>query len=132
MGIDISKIPDNELLEVLGDGDWILTLPDEYPDVVISAAMRQALYDEVAQTFVEWVMRGIEVVIEHHLDPEWDRSGSASRYQRDPLLLLIKYETLEEWLTQAYTGNSQASYVSGCGLFWDTYEKVFQERILEI
>jgi hypothetical protein len=132
MGVDISNVPAEELLEVLGDGDWILTLPEDYPDIVITADMRQKLYEEVACTFVEWVMRGIEVVIEHHLDPEWDRSGSASRYNRDPLMLLIKYETIEEWLTEAYTGNSRATYISGYGLAWDTYEKAFEEGIEEM
>jgi hypothetical protein len=129
MGVDISNIPDEKLLEVLGDGDWVLSLPDEYPDVVITAAMRQKLYDEVARTFVEWAMRGIEVEIDHSFDPEWDRSGVALRRERDPLMLLIKYETIEEWLTKANTGNSQASYMSGHGLYWDTYDDEFEQRI---
>jgi hypothetical protein len=131
MGVDISNVPEEELLEVLGDGDWILTLPEGYPDVVITAAMRQTLYDEVARTFVEWTMRGIEVEIDHSFDPEWDRSGVALRRERDPLMLLIKYETIEEWLDKAYTGNSQASYMSGHGLYWDTYGNEFDRRTQE-
>jgi hypothetical protein len=131
MGVDISNIPDEKLLEVLGDGDWVLSLPEDYPDVVITATMRQELYDEVAQTFVEWAMRGIEVEIDHSFDPEWDRSGVALRRERDPLMLLIKYETFEEWLDKAYTGNSQASYMSGHGLYWDTYGNEFDRRTQE-
>src|SRR5688572_30031576 len=122
MGIDISNIPEEKLLEVLGEGDWVLTLPEDYPDVVISQAMRQQLYDEVAHTFVEWVMGGIEIEINHNFDPEWDRSGLALRRERDSLMLLIKYETIEEWLAKAYTGNSRATYMSGHGLAWETYD----------
>jgi hypothetical protein len=131
MSVDLLRIPEEDWLKALGEGDWLLTLPKDHPDLAVSAAWRRTLADDAACKFVRWVMAGVSVEIVRDDDPPWDCSGSARRYQADPLMLLSRHQTLEEWLTSEYTGNSRASYVSGMGLFWQTYEDDLNETIAE-
>ena len=121
MAIDILNLSETDLLPTLGNGDWLIALPDNHPDMIIPAVLREQLANEAARQFVRWAIGGISVEINHHSDPPWDHSGHAYRHQTDPLVLMTRYKTLQEWLDEAYTGNSRASFVSGMGLFWDTY-----------
>jgi hypothetical protein len=43
----------------------------------------------------------------------------------------IMSETLGEWMRSQYSGNSTASYVSGCGLFHDNYQDVIEDHVQE-
>jgi hypothetical protein len=129
MGIDITKLAENQLLTVLGDGDWHLTLPTGDPDVIATAQWRQDLVEAACCWFVRWVMTGVDIEIIHDYDPPWDGSGSPRRQPADPMMLLIRHDSLDSWMTAEPTGQSRASYLSGMGLFWDTYEDQLQEEI---
>lgn len=126
MGIDITKIPNGQLLAVLGQGDWVIALPGDYPDLVVTAAWRQLLVDDTARRFVRWALRGIRYRINHDDDPPWDSSGNAERESLNTEDMLSLYETLDEWMEDELTGNSMASYVSGMGLYWQTYGEDIQ------
>lgn len=129
MGIDIAKLAENQLLAALGDGDWHLTLPTGDPDVIVTTQWRQQLVVMTCDWFVRWVIKGIDIEITHDYDPPWDESGMAQQQPADPMLLLIRHDSLDSWMTAEYTGQSTASFMSGMGLFWDTYEKQLQEEI---
>jgi hypothetical protein len=102
----------------------------------VTISWRKEIRDAAAQRFVRWVLNGVSIEIRHDLDPSWDHSGHARQYQADPLILLTRYETLQEWLDSEYTGDSTASFVSGMGLFWDTYadqiKREADERVFEL
>jgi hypothetical protein len=129
MGTDISHIPLDNLLTTLGKGDWLLTMPNSYPDLPVTAAWRQALRDDIACWFVRWVLNGILVEITYDCDPPWDCSGHVRCSHVDPAVLRTRYATLDDWLTDAYTGNSTATYDADCGLHWNTYEKNIEWEI---
>jgi hypothetical protein len=136
MGIDVLELDEDGLLPTLGTGDWLIALPDNHPDLVIAYEWRRNLHNDAARKFVRWVMGGIAIDIRHHNDPSWDQSGEAYRESVDPLLLLTRHENLQQWLDNEYTGNSRASYVSGMGLFWDTYDEDvssdIDEKVLDL
>jgi hypothetical protein len=121
MGLDITKLKEESILEQLGEGDWLIALPNNYPDLLVSRAARDELEHGIGSRFVHWVMDGVDIEINHDFDPPWDSSGLARRHQADSLMLLVRYERFEDWLENAYTGKSKASYVSGMGIFWETY-----------
>lgn len=131
MGIEMANIPEDKLLEKLGEGDWSIALPDGYPDLIVSAAWRRQLCDDAACQFVRWVLDGVHVEIVHGYDPPWDCSGIAQHHQADPLMLLVRHETLDAWLNAEYTGNSQATFMSGMGLYWETYHDDLEDSISE-
>jgi hypothetical protein len=83
----------------------------------------------VCSWFVRWVIGETQIEIVHHNDPPWDHSGEARRYHADSLMLLGRYISLDNWLTAEYIGQSTAAFVSGMGLFWETYEDKFEEEI---
>ena len=121
MGFQFEKLSPEEALRLLGDGDWAIALPEDYPDLIIPAAWRQAFYDEVGKAFIRWVLAGEVIEITHDYDPPWDYSGQSRKSRVDPMLLLTWHATLDTWLNDEYTGNSQATFTSGCGLSWETY-----------
>jgi len=129
MAIDILKVDEEELLPTLGSGGWVIALPDDYPEFVVSAEWREDWLAEAAIKFVRWVIGGESVEIRHDGDPRWDHSGQTYRYRKDPLVLLTRYHTLREWFETEYTGNSTASFESGKGLNWDTYDKDIESSI---
>jgi hypothetical protein len=117
MEIDISNMPDSELEKLPVEVDWTLTLPESYPNLIVTADWRQRIYDDTACRFVRWVMKEIRVQISHDNDPPWDSSGEAKRYSPDMKTLLELHETLEDWLTTEYTGEAEASFESGMGWY---------------
>lgn len=130
MAIDITKISAEEALKQLGNDDWHIkhSLRDN-PEFMLSKTWRQSVLDSMASLFVRWVIAGRIFEIHHDNDPAWDRSGSSKQSTVDPLLLLVKHETIGEWMEEEYTGNSVASYTSRMGLFWDTYSDEAQNHI---
>lgn len=129
MGTSLSHISEARLLETLGDGDWLLALPKGYPDLCISPVWRQELIETTACQSVRWAMNGITIGITYDYDPPWDHSGIAQRYATHPHELLARYELLEDWLTNEYTGNRHPTFTSGYGWYWHTYADELQEDI---
>lgn len=84
-------------------------------------------------TFCENILKGICYEITHEYDPPFDSSGSLVRDIMLPEDLLKKYinefNTLEEWADQVYIGHSEATYISGYGLGYPTYESEFTNQI---
>src|SRR5258708_7050603 len=131
MSIDLEELSEDQLLPMLGWGDWEITLPATYDDLIVSADWRQALCADAADTFVRWVIGGTSVNIIHNSDPPWDQSGHARPYQADPLELLARYDTFNEWMEHEYTGQSTASFMSGMGLYWDDYGDAIKQDITD-
>jgi len=120
-GIDITGLDTEEALRLLGQGDWLIVLTAGLPDVTISQTWRQSLQTFAAKQFVEWVIAGIDRKLSHDNDPPWDCSGQVKRMNADSLLLLARYTMLVDWAKNELTGHSRATFVSGMGLWWETY-----------
>ncbi len=129
--IDITQIDEDDLLKQLGQGDWVIALPPNISDLTITVQGRQAWHEIAGKLFVYWVIQGIERRISHGFDPPWDSSGSIRQSKADPLMLLARYQTLRDWAENEYTGNSIATYISGMGLDWETFEKAVSNDIEE-
>jgi hypothetical protein len=98
----------------------------------------------VAVWFAYAILYNPKYRISHDLDPPWDNSGqlyirSMSRSDIHYLTPgstdqegfdLDQYERLNGFLEE-YTGQNRASYVSGCGLFYETYDEALSEFIQE-
>lgn len=123
MALDIMSISAEEALKQLGAANWKVTGSWEQIDIItVGAEWRENTVEQIAEMFVRWVVRGQEVEISHRNDPPWDSSGERRYHHVDPLMLLTKYETLGDWMQNARTGNSTATYMSGVGLHWDFYK----------
>ncbi len=58
-------------------------------------------------------------IIDHSWDPPGDHSGLL--WQSSESINICDYATVSEFCEQVNTGNSRPSFVSGCGMFHDTY-----------
>ncbi|MGO0063467.1 hypothetical protein ACTID9_26275 [Brevibacillus fluminis] len=67
-------------------------------------------------------------IVTHEFDSPWDYSGTLLRL--DEGFSLDDYPCIGDFLEE-YTGNSIASYISGCGFFHDTYEEKYEQLISE-
>jgi hypothetical protein len=84
------------------------------------------------ELFTEWLLDGETFEVDHSFDPPGERSGMLiCRNLTDEERREIMNETLGEWMRSQYSGASTASYVSGCGLFYDDYEKVIEDHVQE-
>ena len=128
---DIRKLKVEKLLEGLGVGDWIIPITDEIPDLEMTVQHREAYWEIAGKLFVRWVIKGIDRIHTHDDDPPWDHSGSIRNKQADPMILLTRHTSLKDWAETEYTGNSTASYESGYGLYWDTFDKEITSLIEE-
>jgi len=81
--VDVTRIREDQRLEQLGKADWLIALPEELPDLVITAQWRHDLQAVAAKQFVRWVMDGINRVFTHDYDPPWDHSGSLRQIRTD-------------------------------------------------
>jgi len=80
--------------------------------------------------FTEWLLDGKTFDVDHSFDPPGDHSGILiCRTLTEEERREIMSKTLGEWMHSQYSGNSTASYVSGCGLFHDDYQKVIEDHV---
>lgn len=101
------------------DSQLTLVFPKQEQLAVIRWAMEQ---------FTEWLLNGQLFEIHNDFNPSWDCSGRlVPRPLTDDDYQEIMQETLAEWMDNQYSGNIRASYVSGCGLFHDTYRTVVED-----
>src|SRR5262249_12275152 len=89
------------------------------------------------ELFTEWFLDGKTFDVDHSFDPPGDHSGILiCRKLTEEERRAIMSGTLGGWMRSQYSGNSTASYASGCGLFHDVYQKVIedyvQDRITDI
>lgn len=87
----------------------------------------QELFKDVATEFAYQILHEPKYYVTHRYDPPWDCSGETCRDERG--YDIGNYETLGDYLEE-YSGNSEASFVSGCGLFHETRRDDF-EKILD-
>src|SRR5262245_23423113 len=82
------------------------------------------------ELFTEWLLDGKTFDVDHSFDPPGDHSGilvcrGLTQEERREILS----ETLGDWMRNQYSGASSASFVSGCGLFHDDYQKVIEDYV---
>jgi hypothetical protein len=85
MVVDIEDLNEDDLLPTLGDGDWIIAMPQPYADLLVSAQWRDELITWTGICFVNWVLEGIHYEINYDNDPPWDHSGEVQRHRTRPL-----------------------------------------------
>jgi hypothetical protein len=84
------------------------------------------------ELFTEWLLDGETFEVNHGFDPSWDHSGMLIRRElTEEERREIMSGTLGEWMRSQYSGTSTASYVSGSGLFHDTYQNVIEDHVRE-
>lgn len=88
-------------------------------------------YPKLRKTIAQWFAYAIlykpKYKVTHGFDPSWDSSGIAMSTGKS--FCLSDYDSIEDFLSSEYTGQSQASFVSGCGLFHQTYKEALSEVI---
>ncbi len=92
-----------------------------FGDVVISNQDVSNFVDRICTLYSLWVIDSIDRDITYENDPPWDHSGSIISETSSEGALLEKYDTLGAWMDDAYTGQSDATFESGCGLRYFTY-----------
>lgn len=83
----------------------------------------------VANWFAYIILNNNKHEIDHSLDPPWDNSGMITDI--DEQFDLNDYATFNGFIEREYTGESNASYVSGHGMYHYTYEEPFEQITLE-
>ncbi|MFO7814514.1 MAG: hypothetical protein R6V14_02030 [Halanaerobiales bacterium] len=83
----------------------------------------------VANWFAYVILNNNKHEIDHSLDPPWDNSGMITDI--DEQFDLNDYATFNDFIEREYTGESNASYVSGHGMYHYTYEEPFEQITLE-
>lgn len=132
MGIDITKVKFERMLELLGEGDWEITIPLQLPDLIVTRQWRQTIRERVIDWFIRWVINAIDHQITYDYDPPWDHSGTVRSIPTDPMILLTRHELLAHWLEEEHTGQSKATYLSGYGLHWLTFNDELSELVQEM
>src|SRR5262245_42948614 len=98
--------------------------------LIYPATEAQRLARWSMELFTEWLLDGNTFEVDHSFDPPGDHSGILiCRKLTEEERREIMSETLGEWMRSQYSGNSTASYVSGCGLFHDDYQKVIEDYV---
>lgn len=128
--VDITTIDEDQLLSALGKGDWLVQMPDDYAHLLLSRLWRdEQITTWVGITFATWVLNEKRHMLTHEYDPPWDSSGLTETMQVSSHRLLDLYDTLMSWLENEYTGQSTATFSSGCGLYWETYGDWLEQHI---
>lgn len=76
-------------------------------------------FTEIATWFSYTIQYSTAHKVSYDSDPPWDCSG---RTVETGSFDLSQYKTFKEF-QEEYTGNTKASYMSGCGFFHETYEE---------
>ncbi len=83
----------------------------------------------VADWFAYIILKNRKYKIYHSTNPPWDNSGKVICI--DEQFDLNDYATFNDFINNEYNGESYASYMSGHGMFHDTYEESFDQISLE-
>jgi hypothetical protein len=127
--VNITKIHEDRLLEHLDKADWVITLPEGLPNLTFTTQWRRTLQEYSGKQFVRWVMEGIDRVFTNDYDPPWDHSGTLRNVKTDSMMLLVRHDLLSSWAKNEFTGQSEATYESGYGLQWTTYEEDIRRHV---
>ena len=74
------------------------------------------------------ILTGQKRYITHDFDPPWDSSGNLFSKSIDANFDINDYDKVGDYFEE-YTGNSQASFISGHGLYFETYGEYYREWI---
>lgn len=85
------------------------------------------LRPELAVWFAYQILEGRKFEVDYSWDPPWDCSG---HLKTSGNLSLADYNQLFDFLDE-YSGNSRPSFVSGCGMFHDSYRDDLTEVVSE-
>ncbi|MFD0712131.1 hypothetical protein [Paenibacillus sp. GCM10027626] len=88
----------------------------------------QILFSSIAEELAYDFLFSPKYIVTHDYDPPWDHSGML--LQINEKFSLEDYSCVEDFFEE-YTGQSRASYMSGCGFFYDTFEEKYEEQIRE-
>lgn len=87
---------------------------------------------EYIKDFAAWLVDAIEFGtkydVDHDLDPPYDSSG---RLVEVGSFNIDDYETVSDFFNE-YTGQTEASYMSGCGFFHKTYDSEWDDFTSEL
>ena len=83
----------------------------------------------VSNWFAYSILNNKKYVLDNSLDPIWDHSGRLVSTHES--FVLNDYENFGEFLENEYTGDSIASFTSGCGLYYTTYDEPLDYLTLE-
>ncbi len=76
------------------------------------------------------LLTGCQRYISHDFDPPWDSSGFLFSKSSDASFDIGVYKKVGDFFVN-YTGNSKATYTSGCGLYHETYGEHYEEWMEE-
>ena len=76
------------------------------------------------------LLTGCQRYISHDFDPPWDSSGFLFSKSSDASFDIGVYKKVGDFFVN-YTGNSEATYTSGCGLYHETYGEHYEEWMEE-
>jgi hypothetical protein len=84
------------------------------------------IINEICGMYCEWI--NDDVFYEHVSDGNpYDYSGDLKKIEADKLYKLKKFESINEWLEECHTGDKEATYCSGFGFRYLTFEyKIFE------
>ncbi|MCU0481931.1 MAG: hypothetical protein MUE54_12090 [Anaerolineae bacterium] len=129
MVLDVTKYTPEECLFVLGDDDdWVLVFRDDYPDLTITKAWRQALLEWIGVKFARWVLNGIHYELTW-TDTRYDGSGDLEKHPLGAEKLKTLYTHLTYWLEDEYIGDWLATYESYYGKHWLTFGDEFDDHM---
>jgi len=83
----------------------------------------------VSNWFAYSILNNKKYVLDNSLDPIWDHSGRLVSTHES--FDLNDYENFGDFLENEYTGDSIASFTSGCGLYYTTYDEPLDYLTLE-
>lgn len=86
----------------------------------------QRLMDIICEELAYILMFFPKYAVTHEFDPPWDCSGILIKLNEK--FSSKDYACVADFLKE-YTGQSRASYVSGCGFFYVRYEEYFEDVI---
>ncbi|HZJ83426.1 MAG TPA: hypothetical protein VFD57_06425, partial [Clostridia bacterium] len=73
----------------------------------------------VSEWFAYVILTRCRKIVDHKYDPPWDCSGNI--INTDGKFSLDDYPALLDFVENEYSGNSRPSFISGCGIFYNTY-----------
>jgi len=118
----------DKLIDKYSDAAWALKVTDELI-FVLTPSRRQEILENYACWFANWVLDGKKREITHDYDPPWDGSGTVLTRKMGEGALLYWYRTLGEWMEEELTGNQTATFLSGCGLAAENFERRIRDSI---
>jgi hypothetical protein len=102
-------------------GEDIWQLQKNMPKCIVSPEMRQQIATDIAKIFVEWVENGTTYELNLESKDENNCSGDLEKTSSTSSERFLLYDTLGEWMENAFTGESIPADNYGGWFFYLTY-----------